>query len=171
MSLQWQRRLAVVALAGLAWWFFGNLYEAIVFSPNWVVDSTAQFVRLEEFFVRTGPTLYFVPVTQLATVLVWVLFAVARDPAARRALGWASLAGRAAPPVNVVVVTTVVPVIFGADVASRAPLLAEYAGRWNVLNAVRLVLTWLTLAATFAAYRALDRAVVSRPDPETRRSR
>ncbi|WP_203993745.1 hypothetical protein [Virgisporangium aurantiacum] len=31
--------------------------------------------RLHGFFGNTGPTLYFVPLTQLATVLVWVLWA------------------------------------------------------------------------------------------------
>jgi len=31
-----QRRLTLTAVIGLAYWLFGNLYEAVVFSPNWV---------------------------------------------------------------------------------------------------------------------------------------
>src|SRR5690349_24243115 len=41
-----QKWLTLVAVLGLAYWFFGNLYEAIVFSPNWVTDTPAQMTRL-----------------------------------------------------------------------------------------------------------------------------
>jgi hypothetical protein len=75
----WQKRFTLAAVIGMAYWFFGNLYEAVVFSPNWVEDSPAQFARLHGFFGNTGPTLYFVPLTQLATILVWVLWWRNRD--------------------------------------------------------------------------------------------
>jgi hypothetical protein len=56
----------------------------VVFSPNWIEDSPAQFTRLHEFFRNTGPTLYFVPLTQLATILVWVLWWRNRDDDVKR---------------------------------------------------------------------------------------
>src|SRR5690242_9538153 len=48
-----QKWWTFAAVLGLAYWFFGNLYEAVVFSPNWVVDSAAQIDRLNAFFVNT----------------------------------------------------------------------------------------------------------------------
>ena len=60
----------LVAVIGYASWFFGNLYEAVVYSPNWVTDSAAQMARLNLFLVNTNPTLYFLPPTILATILV-----------------------------------------------------------------------------------------------------
>lgn len=55
LPAQWWVTLG--ALLGYLHWFFGNLYEAVVFSPNWVLNSPAQMERLHGFFVATSPTL------------------------------------------------------------------------------------------------------------------
>src|SRR5215212_5573590 len=68
-----QKALTLATVVGLAYWLFGNLYEAVVLSPNWVVDSPAQLTRLNEFFVVTSPTLYFVPLALAALALVFVI--------------------------------------------------------------------------------------------------
>ena len=74
MVRRYQYGFTLAAMLGLAQWFYGNLYEAIVLSPNWIQNSEVQMHRLNDFFTRTGPTLYFVPLTQIATALVWVLW-------------------------------------------------------------------------------------------------
>jgi hypothetical protein len=73
MSIVNQKKWTITAVIGLAYWLFGNLYEEIVFSPNWIMNSQVQLKRLNEFFVNTSPTIYFVPVTQIVTLLVWIL--------------------------------------------------------------------------------------------------
>ncbi|MDY7101186.1 MAG: hypothetical protein S0880_08360 [Actinomycetota bacterium] len=154
----WRRWSTLGAVLGLLHWFFGNLYEAVVISPNWVVESPAQLTRLNDFFARTSPTLYFVPVLVVAVALTWWLWATARGSVAAtayRRAGWLAVVAMA---VNTVVVVTVVSVLFG-DEATRADAdLTAYAWRWNVLNVVRMVLVAATAVQLFEAFRRLDRA-------------
>jgi hypothetical protein len=152
-----QKWLTLVVVLGLAYWFFGNLYEAVVFSPNWVVDSPAQLTRLNEFFVNTGPTLYFVPLTLLATVLVWVLLALNRESEVAADYRKASLFALLLTALNALIVVTTVTKLFGADYLSYADRLTSYAWRWNVLNVIRMALTAATAAYLFNAFRKLDR--------------
>ncbi|RZU53119.1 hypothetical protein EV385_5005 [Krasilnikovia cinnamomea] len=152
-----QKWLTLVAVLGLAYWFFGNLYEAIVFSPNWVVDTPAQMTRLHGFFVNTGPTLYFVPLTFLAALLTWLLLALNRDPALRADYRRASLVAVVLMGLNAFIVATVVSKLFGAGYPADPERLSAYAWRWNVLNVLRMMLTATAAVILFNAFRKLDR--------------
>ncbi|MCF7548559.1 hypothetical protein [Pseudonocardia sp. WMMC193] len=160
MSPVLQRRLTGAAVVGLAWWFFGNLYEAVVLSPNWAIDTADRMQDFYDFTVRTGPTLYFVPITQLAVALLWVLVVLNRVPQARGAYLLAGLLALLATAVNVVIVATVVPELFGDPTAVAPDRLADLALRWNVLNVVRLLLTGAAAFVAHKAYRCVDRAGV-----------
>jgi hypothetical protein len=157
-----QKRLTLVAVLGMAWWFFGNLYEAIVFSPNWVVDSPAQFTRLNEFFTVTGPTLYFVPVTVLATGLTWILLWLNRDDDVMADCKRAGMSALVLTVLNIVIVTRVVPNLFGDDYLSHAGTLTAYAWTWNILNVFRMALTATTAYFLFNSFRKLDRVRAGR---------
>jgi hypothetical protein len=157
-----QKWLTLLAVLGLSWWFFGNLYEAFVISPNWVVDAPAQLERLHGFFVRTSPTAYFVPVTPLAMLLAWALTFTNRRPEARRAYRIASVIGAAAMAVNALIVGTLITRLFGDAYRSFGEELSVLAWTWNGLNVVRMVLTASTAAFLFSAFRALDRADAAR---------
>jgi hypothetical protein len=150
--------LTLAAILGLAWWFFGNLYEAVVFSPNWVTDSVAQMTRLNAFFVRTSPTLYFVPVTMIATVLTWALFFTNTNPAIRPAYRAAAALAALATAVNLVVVTAVVPKTFGPSFVTEASSLTRLLWTWSALNLVRGALVAAAVGYLFRAFRQLDRA-------------
>jgi len=152
-----QRRLTLVALIGLLYWLFGNLYEAVVFSPNWVRDSPAQFTRLHEFFATTGPTLYFVPVTQIALVLVWVLWWRNRDAETARDHRRAGQAAVVLAVLTAYIVAAVIPDMFGTDALAQPDGLHSAAWQWNVLNVFRMVLTATTAYHLFSAFRKLDR--------------
>jgi branched-subunit amino acid ABC-type transport system permease component len=145
------------AALGLAYWFFGNLYEAVVFSPNWVVDTPAQMTRLNEFFVHTGPTLYFLPLTMLAIVLVWVLMLVNKRAAVRRDYRRAGLAALLLAALNAVIVATVVTKLFGTEFRTDPDRMRALAWQWNVLNGLRMALTATTAVFVFNAFRKLDR--------------
>ncbi|MGC7094358.1 hypothetical protein ACPZ19_06825 [Amycolatopsis lurida] len=159
MTVTLQRRLTLVAALGMAYWFFGNLYEAVVFSPNWVVDSPAQFTRLREFFVNTGPTLYFVPVAQLAVLLVWVLWWRNRDEELKRDYRRAGVASLVSVALSVYVIAVLVRQMFGDE--APGPELTGVAWQWNAGNVIRMVLTAVTGWALFSAFRKLDRRAAS----------
>jgi hypothetical protein len=146
-----QKWWTFVAVLGMAYWFFGNLYEAVVFSPNWVVDSAAQITRLNEFFVNTGPTLYFLPLTALATVLVWVLLAVNKRRDVRSDYRRAAVFAVLLTAVNAIIVGAVVTKLFDHGTT-------RLAWEWNILNGVRMALTATTAWFAFSAFRKLDRA-------------
>ena len=155
-----QRRATLLAALGMAYWFFGNLYEAVVFSPNWVDDSPAQFTRLHGFFTTTGPTLYFVPVTQLALVLVWVLWWRNRDEETRADYRHAGLASLPLTALTAGIVALVIPRMFGAGALADPAGLEPAAWTWNALNVARMILTAATGWYLFQAFRKLDRRQV-----------
>lgn len=150
----------VAALLGMAQWFFGNLYEAVVFSPNWVMDSAAQMRRLEEFFVNTGPTLYFVPLTVLAPIPVWVLLAVNKVDAVRADYRRAALFALLATVLNGLIVTTVVTDLFDPHNLDDTMKLTRLAWQWNILNLGRMALTAVTGVFLFNASSKLQTAAV-----------
>jgi len=153
--LKW---LTFSAALGLMHWFFGNLYEAVVFSPNWVLDSPAQLARLNGFFVRTSPTLYFVPITFVATLLVWMVTFLNHDRALRRVYSRASVYIALAMALNAWIVSTLIFKLFGSNYAEHGARLYDYASRWNILNVCRMTLVGITSAYLFSAFRHLDRA-------------
>ncbi|GAB1690290.1 hypothetical protein [Krasilnikovia sp. M28-CT-15] len=155
-----------MALLGMSHWFFGNLYEAVVFSPNWIVDSSAQMTRLEGFFVNTGPTMYFVPLAMLAPILVWVLLAVNKVGAARADYRRAGLFALLATVLNGVIVTMVVTNLFDPHNLGDTMKLTRLAWQWNILNLCRMLLTAATGVFLFNALSKLE-AVVVPPRPNT----
>lgn len=152
-----QRWLTLLAALGMAYWFFGNLYEAVVFSPNWVEDSPAQFARLNGFFTNTGPTLYFVPLTPLAIVLVWALWWRNRDDDLRADYRYAGVASLVLTALTIGIVALVIPRLFGAEALAHPAQLRTAAWWWNGLNVLRMILTAITGWHLFQAFRKLDR--------------
>jgi hypothetical protein len=157
------RLLAFLGLLGLLQWFFGNLYEQVVFAPNWVLPGSAESVtqveRLQAFFVRTSPTLYFVPFTIVAPALVWLAHGLNPLPAASRAFRLASGCGVLAAALNAFMVVTLAVPLFSRPTHEHAVLeLYALCTRWAVFNPVRMLLTGATAWWTLAALRTLDRA-------------
>jgi hypothetical protein len=157
MTIAFQKKLTLISIIGLAYWFFGNLYETIVISPNWVVDSPAQLKRLNEFFVTTSPTIYFVPITQLATILVWFLFWKNKVDSVKTELRNASILAVLATILNAVIVSTIVLKLFAPDFEKYGDYLTTLTWRWNVLNCFRMILVATTIYYLFNAYRKLDK--------------
>jgi hypothetical protein len=153
-----QKLLTLTAVVGFAWWLFGNLYEAIVISPNWVVDSPTQLARLNAFFVNTTPTAYFIPVVPIATLLAWTAWALNRDARLAADYRRAGVFAAAAMAVNTLIVATLISRLFARDFAVWGAQLHIYAWRWNALNVVRMALVATTAVYLFQAFRKLDRA-------------
>ncbi len=164
---RWRRPVTLVALFGLAFWFFGNLYEAVVFSPNWILDSDLQLQRLNAFFVRTSPTTYFLSVPPVAVLCSWVLAVWPGEGLAagryRRAGAWSV----AAFAINALIVAWIIPQLFGPEVdRATADELRTWAWRWNALNVARMALVAGALVESFRAL-ALTNSVRSSSRPSS----
>src|SRR4051794_13246582 len=56
------------ALFGIAMWFFGNLYEAVVIGPNMLgADALQKLHNFQKFFITTNPVFFYIPLSPLAT--------------------------------------------------------------------------------------------------------
>ena len=151
--------LVLFALVGMAWWLFGNLYEAFVISPNWVEGSRAQLERLNGFFVHTTPTHYFVPMAFVAPASTWLAWALRRRAPEGGALRRASLFALLASSVNALIVGTIIGRLFGDGFrAESEEALHALCVRWNTLNALRMAMTFGASFWLFEAFRRLDRA-------------
>ncbi len=61
-------RLVLFVVFGLALWFFGNLYEAVVIAPNLVVDTATKITYWRGFFSLTNPVYFYIPVAPQAAL-------------------------------------------------------------------------------------------------------
>lgn len=135
------RSLLIAALIGLAWWFFGNLYEAVVISPNWILDSPAQLTRLHDFFAITSPTAYFIPAAPITVIVLWVALYLGRRTLPRALVRSAAAASITLVVLTIAIVTVLIDGLFGEDYLSHADSLVDYAWSWNVANLIRMALT------------------------------
>jgi hypothetical protein len=155
--------LALTAL-GLAHWLFGNVYEAVVVAPNWEFSFEAERVLRRQAHRLASPVLYFVPWTQISTLLAvaaWRTGRRVRDPDVRTArwLGVAALGAVVTQALTVYVVTQLnLRLFFGNDlsIAETSVLMA----RWQALNLARVGLEAVTLAASVLALRDVHRKLV-----------
>jgi hypothetical protein len=69
-------RLIAFSLIGFAHWFFSNLYEAVVFSPNILFASSkvAILENVRELFHISAPYYYFLPWSPVSILLVIILY-------------------------------------------------------------------------------------------------
>jgi hypothetical protein len=153
--------LAALAMLGLAQWFFGNLYEAVVTAPNWRVGF--EYEALTGRSQNAGRAVrYYVPTTWIAAVLLWVATAMGwrSQPGARRWLAAASTASLTAVLLSVYIVIQLNMTLFLGppvhDVDSVRPLMEE----WQALNWGRVALVAIALATTAESLRRVDRSAV-----------
>ncbi len=144
--------LWLLALIGLAQWFFGNLYEQIVLAPNNLVDSYAQMKRWQGYFIVTNPIYYYVPLTQLAVGAVWYLWFTQKHPEIKKRLFRASLGGALALALTAVIVTQLNLKVFFGDLDPIKDQLYRLSLTWMIANGCRLVLVGATLTYTFKSY-------------------
>ncbi|MFD2574370.1 hypothetical protein ACFSUS_27290 [Spirosoma soli] len=69
-------KLLIICLVGFVHWFFGNLYEAVVLSPNLILadDRVAMLAASRQLFSVSAPYYYYLPWSPLAiglTVYLW----------------------------------------------------------------------------------------------------
>jgi hypothetical protein len=147
-----KRVLFLPALAGLAQWFFGNLYEEVVLAPNGLVNSYAQLKCWHGYFVVTNPIYYYVPFTQLAVGIVWYLWFTQKHPAIKKLLRRASVYGLLSLALTAVIITQLNLKLFFGNLDLVKDQLYQLSLIWLVANGVRLLLVGATLGYTFKSY-------------------
>jgi hypothetical protein len=157
MSINNQKIWTLFSVFGFAYWFFGNLYEAIVFGPNWVIKDSNHLKLLNDFFINSNPTLYFIPMTLLATISVWVLTLTNKVQIVKRDYRIASVFALIVTLLTSFIVGFVLSKMFGSGFFENPAEGSFYGNLWNILNAFRLVLEVITIYYLFNVYRKLDK--------------
>jgi hypothetical protein len=155
--------LLALALLGVAQWFFGNLYEAVVTAPNWRVGF--------EYEAITGrsqnadrPIRYYVPTTWVAVVLLWAatILGWRAMPDAKRWLAVGSASSVAAVALSVYIITQLNLRLFYIGPVREIESVRPLMERWQILNWVRVSIVGTVLGATAAALHFAHRAWVLR---------
>lgn len=157
MNLSTQKNLTLFSIFGIAYWFFGNLYEAIVFGPNWAIENPDYLINLNRFFVNSSPTVYFIPMTLLAALSIWILMFTNKMNIVKREYRVASILVLVITIMTSLIVGLVLSKMFGQGFYENPHNGSFYGKLWNVLNFFRLLLEMATIYYLFNAYRKLDK--------------
>jgi hypothetical protein len=141
---------------GIAMWFFGNLYEAIVIGPNIAGDTKEQLKAFQQFTEVTNPVYYYIPLTQIAAISLIVWFVrTPRGAPEKLSLFLACLAEIAAVVLSVYVIVELNTTLFFGALGETPGELHQLALQWNMLNLVRVVLTAIALLFSMRALRLI----------------
>ena len=146
--------LLLFALLGIAMWFFGNLYEAIVIGPNMLSNSIVRINHWQGFFAVTNPAFFYVPVPQLATVVLIVLYfkTSKQKVALKKLLKLATIFQVVSILLSVYIITQINFKLFFGDLGKYADQVPSMALLWNILNVTRVFLVGIALVFVFKAY-------------------
>lgn len=156
--------LMYFTLFGIALWFFGNLYEAVVIGPNIAGDSKEQLKAFQQFTVVTNPVYYYIPLTQIAaiTLIVWFVRTPRKAPE-KISLLLACVAEILAVVLSVYVIVRLNMTLFFGSLGESPGELHRLALQWNVLNLVRVVLTAIALLYALRALRLIWQSCARHP--------
>ncbi|BAX96064.1 hypothetical protein MSTE_00725 [Mycobacteroides stephanolepidis] len=147
-----RRILMYFTVFGIAMWFFGNLYEAVVIGPNIAGDTKEQLRAFQQFTEVTNPVYYYIPLTQIAavTLIVWFVRTPWRAPE-KRSLLIATLAEIAAVALSIYIITKLNMTLFFGSLGETPEELHRLALQWNLLNLTRVGVTALALVFALGA--------------------
>ncbi|OHU33932.1 anthrone oxygenase family protein [Mycobacteroides chelonae] len=147
-----RRILMYFTVFGIAMWFFGNLYEAVVIGPNIAGDTKEQLRAFQQFTVVTNPVYYYIPLTQIAavTLIIWFVRTPWRAPE-KRSLFIASLAEIAAVALSIYIIVKLNMTLFFGSLGETPDELHRLALQWNLLNLIRVGVTALALVFALGA--------------------
>lgn len=158
MSLTRDRTLRVllgVGLFGYAEWFFGNLYEGVVLTPNLGRSTQEALHHWRAFFRVSNPVYYYIPLAPVSVAATLAAAAIGwRGPRERRRwLAGAAAAGTGAAGVTYWFVTKLnVNLFFGGRSEEEAAAL--YRSKIGVSTALGVARLALVATAFWCAGRA-----------------
>jgi hypothetical protein len=136
-------------------WMFGNIYEEILI-PNSVVASTEALNNYNKFFSLTEPYYYYVPLTQIGTLIVcYAAIMIPMPQAIKRLMRRAALASGLATALTIFIVTQYNLKMFFGDVSHFGDTINRLYLEWAVLNAFRILLVGTAVYFIFKGYQQI----------------
>ncbi len=145
-------RLLFFSLFFMTYWFFGNLYEEIVMIPNQLENTYEVLKAYQGYFRLTGPTIYFVPFTQLAVVVIWFLYFKTMEANQKQQLKKAGIFGVLAIGLTAIIVTQLNVKMFFGNLDKYRNQLYYLSLTWLIGNMLRLYLVGNSIYFIFKVY-------------------
>jgi small-conductance mechanosensitive channel len=152
MQQQTYNRLLGFSLFFLAHWFFGNLYEEIVLAPNQLMNTFQALKSWHSYFTYTNQIHYYVPFTQLAVVVLCILYFKSHQEVEKALLKRASLFGVSAIVLTILIITQLNLKLFFGDLEQHKQEIRTLSIIWFIGNALRLYLVGSALYYTLKLY-------------------
>lgn len=146
--------LLVLSLLFHLQWFFGNVYEEIL-TPNQFVASIEQINSYNRFFSITEPYYYYVPLSQIGTIILLYL-AYSQSivqPEQKKLLRRGAFTSVLATLLTIYIVTQYNLKMFFGDVDRFGERIHRLYMEWAALNGVRIALVGVTVWFIFKSYR------------------
>ena len=150
-------KISALSLLGFLHWFFGNLYEAIVLSPNmwWADSQSAMLENIRQVFHISAPYYYYLPWSPLSLLLVFYLFFHVRhhpNPLLKKWVGVAMATAIVAGALTYYIIVTFNLTLWVGHGPVSAPRLASMVRASFWVGTARM----LVVAATaYSLYRCL----------------
>jgi hypothetical protein len=153
--------LLLFSLFGITMWFFGNLYEGIVMTPNLLTDPIRKIHDWQEFFTATNPVFFYIPVAPIAIIITFYLFFKTRkeDPILKKHVTYGTIFVILALALGIFIITRINLKLFFWDIEKFSAGIYKLAVLWNILNIVRVILLAFTIYHVFNAYLFVRRRV------------
>lgn len=165
MSEQAINRILGFALFFTAYWFFGNLYEAIAMIPNHIYDPVNVVIGYKAYFVFSSATVYFVPLTQLGFAAIILAYFKVEQAADKQQLKLAAWLSGGALLLTAVIVTQIHANFFSEALATNQSQLRFLALALFAANLVRMGLVGFAMLKLFKLYirRQIGRNIIHIP--------
>jgi len=147
-------RLLLFTLFGFTLWFFGNLYEGVVITPNLLVDPVKKIYNWQGFFTITNPIFFYIPLAPMAVLAAFVLyFKTSKETAIlKRHLGAAIVFLTFALGLGIFIITQINLRLFFGNIEKLSAEIYKLSVLWNLLNIVRVILLAFVIYHVFNAY-------------------
>jgi hypothetical protein len=154
MTKKTYANLLLFALLGITLWFFGNLYEGIVITPNLLIDPIGKMYNWQKFFTVTNPIFFYIPLVPIAVLTTIVLyFKTPKEKIVlKRHLKYAAIFLIFALGVGIFIITQINFRLFFGNIEKISGEIYKLAVLWNLLNIVRVILLAFTIYHVFKAY-------------------
>lgn len=147
-------KLLLFSLFGIALYFFGILYEGLVYGPKLLDTTMERMLFWKNFTSIISPIVYYIPWVYLATIVLMVLYF--KTPVERTELKnnlrWAVVS-------QIISLALTIYILSGINFKMSFGNLEKYANAipgkvmlFNMLSVLRLVFGGLSLSNTFRAY-------------------
>ena len=145
--------LLIFSIFFLTLWFFGNLYEEVLLTPNHIKNSYEKLQLWHSFFTEINQIYYYVPFTQLAVVTTFILYRKTNDQQEKSFLRKSSIYGFLAIGLTAIIITQLnLKLYIGHNLEKYRDQLQTLSIIWLAGNAVRLYLVGNAIYYTLKTY-------------------